>query len=309
MSRLNVAIAGWLAVCLAVGAAAEEVGPRTALGPQDVYLLEGPQSVVVAPDGKQAALIRRWIDADSRAERLSLWIVPGDPQQARHLEAGQPDARARSLAPTGAGSPCAVRDRGRMAGARLHPRRRIRSGNRHLAGCRRRLAAASAGRQGQAVWPRASSIRSMAAWPFRPDGKRLAFVADDGRDPRTPAELTADVSLVRHDQGEGYTGFGPAQIWIADLDLQQAGHAATNIRRLTDDRGLVRRSAVDRRTAQWLICHANKSSDVESVRYSINKNYDLWAIDVDTGHQRRLTFGRGRRFRPAFRRTASGWSA
>jgi hypothetical protein len=70
---------------------------------------------------------------------------------------------------------------------------------------------------------------------FSPDGGKLLFVADDGHDPRTPAELEADVIVVRPDQGAGYTGYQTAQIWVADLDLSRCDYAATNIRRLTND--------------------------------------------------------------------------
>ena len=127
---------------------------------------------------------------------------------------------------------------------------------------------------------------------FSPDGKQLVFVADDGRDPRTPAEVSADVALVRPDQGEGYTGFGPAQIWVAELDDRPGAFAARSIRRLTDD---VVWYGDPQWTpdGQWLICHANKTADVESVRYSVNKNYDLWAIHVATGRQRQITYGLG----------------
>ena len=34
------------------------------------------------------------------------------------------------------------------------------------------------------------------------------------------------------------------------------------------------------REANFLICHANLTDDQESVRYSINKNYDLWRFEV-----------------------------
>jgi hypothetical protein len=55
------------------------------LSPEDLYRLEGPQTVVVAPDGQRAAVIRRWVDANSRSERFSLWLLPGDAKQARAL--------------------------------------------------------------------------------------------------------------------------------------------------------------------------------------------------------------------------------
>ena len=127
---------------------------------------------------------------------------------------------------------------------------------------------------------------------FSPDGRRLAFIADDGRAQRTPEELAADLYVVRSDQGEGYTGYGTAQVWVAELEPEQANRAAKSIRRLTDD-------DIWYGDPQWspdgrtLYCHANKSGDVEAVRYSINKNFDIWAIDVASGEQRQVTSGPG----------------
>ncbi len=70
---------------------------------------------------------------------------------------------------------------------------------------------------------------------FSPDGRKLAFVADDGKDPRTPEEIANQVLIVRPNQGEGYTGYGPAQIWVAHLDQARAKFAAKRIDRLTSD--------------------------------------------------------------------------
>ena len=262
------------------------------LSPEDLYRLEGPQTVVVAPDGQQAVMIRRWVDANSRSERLSLWLVPGDAKQARSLEPGEPDARAPVYSPDG--NWIAVRS--------TRPR---------AAGMKPTLAAPPESDPATDIWLIASDGTRVVPLAgddrpygrvfldpfygrvtFSPDGKYLVFVADDGRATQTAGELAADVSLVRADQGEGYTGFGAAQLWIAELDPAQGEFAARSIRRLTDDDvwyGDPQWSA----DGQWLICHANKTSDVESVRFSINKNYDLWAIHVATGKQRQLTFGIG----------------
>jgi dipeptidyl aminopeptidase/acylaminoacyl peptidase len=125
------------------------------------------------------------------------------------------------------------------------------------------------------------------------------FIADDGKDPRTPAEIANDVLIVRPDQGEGYTGYGPAQVWIADLEPSAEEFVAKQIRRLTNDN-------VWYGDPQWspdgktLVVHANKTSDRESVRYSINKNFDLWEINVSTGKQRQLTTGPGPEVSPRF---------
>jgi dipeptidyl aminopeptidase/acylaminoacyl peptidase/lysophospholipase L1-like esterase len=265
---------------------------RRALSPEDLYRLEGPQTVVVSPDGQQAAMIRRWVDGDTRAERFSLWLVPGDVKQARRLEAGEPDARAPAYSPDGRWiAVCSTRP--------------------HPAGFKPTPPAPPESDPATDIWLIASdgSQQIPLAGPdrpygrvlldpfygrvaFSPDGKQLVFVADDGRDPRSPAEMSADVALVRTDQGEGYTGFGTAHIWLAELDASPGAFAARTIRRLTDD-DVWYGDPQWTPDGQWLICHANKSADVESVRYSINKNYDLWAIHVASGRQRQLTFGLG----------------
>lgn len=134
---------------------------------------------------------------------------------------------------------------------------------------------------------------------FSPDGRRLVFVADDGRDPRTKEEIEADVLVVRPDQGEGYSGYGAAHVWVATLSERPGSHAAATIDRLTDD-------DAGYGQPQWLpdgktlVVHANRTPDRESVRFSINKNYDLWAIDVASRALRRLTTGPGPEVSPRF---------
>jgi dipeptidyl aminopeptidase/acylaminoacyl peptidase len=134
---------------------------------------------------------------------------------------------------------------------------------------------------------------------FSPDGTRLLFVADDGRDPRTPAEIANHVQIVREDQGEGYEGYGAAQIWIAELAEQPGDVAASTITRVTHDDTWYG-------DPQWwpdgrsVVVHANRTGDRESVRYSINKNYDLWRIHLSDHRLERLTSGSGPEVSPRF---------
>src|SRR5262249_33321442 len=127
---------------------------------------------------------------------------------------------------------------------------------------------------------------------FSPDGKRLVFVADDGKPAATAEEAKSGGMQVRDDQGEGYTGYGAAQGWVAHRDEKPGKRAATRIDRLPAD-------DVWYGDPQWspdggtLVVHANKTADRESVRYSINKDYDLYALDVRTKKQTRLTTGPG----------------
>lgn len=264
--------------------------PPRRLVPEDIYRLEGPQSVVVSPTADAAAVIRRWVDETTEQERFSLWW--NDTKGYRALERGEPDARGVTFSPNGKW--LAVRS------TRPRPN-----------GWKQTLPAPPQSDAATDIWlistdgkraiPLAAPDKPYgrvfndafyARVAFSPDGKRLAFIADDGKDPRSKEEMEVDVYVVRPDQGEGYTGYGTAQVWIADLLEEPETYAAKNIRRVTKD-------DVWYGDPQWLpdgksiVVHANKSSDVESVRFSINKNYDLWAIDVENGQQRRLTFGPG----------------
>ncbi|HWB14200.1 MAG TPA: S9 family peptidase [Pirellulales bacterium] len=257
---------------------------------EDLYRMDAIQSVVVAPDEQSAVGIRRWIDPQTLAERLSLWAI--EDESTRPLETGEPDARSPVFSPDGRW--IAVRSaRPRPTGWRQTPAVPLQSEPATdiwlISGDGRRgLPLAGP----EKPYGRVFNDLFYARVAFSPDGRHLAFIADDGRDPRTPEEVAADVYVVRPDQGEGYTGYGTAQVWLAELEPQPSEQAASSVRRLTDDNiwyGDLQWSP-DGRT---LFCHANKSGDVEAVRYSINKNYDIWAIDVASGRQRQITTGPG----------------
>src|SRR5215207_5574005 len=76
-------------------------GPKTALTCEDLYRLDGPTTVVLAPGGKSAVYVRQWIDATAKRERNSLWLAEGEVTRARPLEANEPDARAPVFSPDG----------------------------------------------------------------------------------------------------------------------------------------------------------------------------------------------------------------
>jgi dipeptidyl aminopeptidase/acylaminoacyl peptidase len=257
------------------------------------------RAFVLAPDGRRAAYERVWVDADTRQERHARWLVDGQPDRARPLERGQPDARGPVFSPDG--------QRIAFLSARQRP-----------AGWRQTPPVPPASDPAVDVWliPATVGPAVPLAGPdkpygrafhdgfygrvaFAPDGRRLLFVADDGRDPRSPEERDADVEVVRPDQGEGYTGYRPAQLWLADLDPAPGPAAARRVRRLTDDDAWYG-------DPQWapdgraVVGHANRGPDREAVSSSINKDYDLWAVDVDTGALRRLTSGPGPEVSPRF---------
>jgi dipeptidyl aminopeptidase/acylaminoacyl peptidase len=262
----------------------------TRLMPEDIYQLRGPQLAIAAPSSDAAAVIFRRVDEPTKQERFSLgW---SDAKGYRALENGEPDARNVAFSPDGKW--LAVRStRPRPNGWKQIPPTPPQSD----------VATdiwliSSDGRQAIPLsgpdkpYGRVFNDPFYGRVAFSPDGKRLVFVADDGADPRTKEEIEADVYVVRPDQGEGYTGYGTARIWIAELKERPDTFAAQNIRQLTTD-------GVWYGDPQWtpdgerIIVHANKTSDVEAVRFSVNKNYDLYAIAVDSGRQEQLTFGPG----------------
>ncbi len=286
---------GWL-----LPAAAEDTpSSKKPLAIDDLYRLDTPQAVRLSPDGAQAVYVRQWIEAGSKRERQALWLVPGRRDQARPLEPDQPEARTPVFSPDGKW----------IAFLSTRPRPE---------GWKQTPPVPAASDPAADIWlmPGAGGPSIPLAGPdkpygrvfhdsfygrvaFAPDGRRLVFVADDGKDPRTPQEIAADVIVDRPDQGEGYTGYGPAQVWIAHLDGSPGKFAALRIERLTHD-------DVWYGDPQWspdgrfVVVHANKTADRESVRFSINKNYDLWAIDVQTRAVRQLTSGPGPEISPRF---------
>jgi len=263
----------------------------------DLYLFDGPQTVVLSPQADFAVYVRQWIDRDAKVERYSLWRVDADGK--RPLEPGEPDARSPVFSPDGRW--IAIRStRSRGDGKPSIPSAPPESDpptDLWLVPAGGGAAIPLSG--ADKAYGRVFNDSFYGRTAFSPDGGRLVFVADDGRDLRTPEELAAGIEIVREDQGEGYTGYGTAQIWVAHLAGDPPRQAAERIERLTDDDvwyGDPQWSADGR----WLVVHANRTRDREAVRYSINKNYDLWAIDTKDGSLRQLTSGPGPEVSPRF---------
>jgi dipeptidyl aminopeptidase/acylaminoacyl peptidase len=269
------------------------------LAVEDLYLFDGPQDVTLAPDGKTAVFIRHWIDAKTKRDRFSLWSVAGSADKAQALESGEPDARAPVFSPDGrwiAFQSTRARPKG-WKQTRAVPPQSDPATDVWLLSTSGGPAIALAGTK--KPYGRVFNDGFYGRLSFSRDGKKLAFVADDGKDPRTAEEIRNDVIVVRPDQGEGYTGYDPAQVWVAHLDEKPGDHAASRIDRLTKD-------DVWYGDPQWspdgrtLVVHANRTAERESVRYSINRNFDLFAIDVASGKFRQLTHGPGPEVSPRF---------
>jgi dipeptidyl aminopeptidase/acylaminoacyl peptidase len=277
---------GWIGWCQ------EPVPPRI----EDLYLADSVLSPIEIEDGKGAIYCRSRVDPWTRTVKQSLWKAT-ETGVPRALEAGEPDAHSPMLTPDGkwilflSSRPFAD---GTSAFSPVPPYSDpaadiwflpVEGGK-----------AIPLGGQGK-PYGRVLTDRFYSRISFSPDGKKLTFVADLGLDPRTEDELRNDVIVVRDDQGEGYEGYGPTQIWVADIAEKPDTVAASKIERVTSDDFWYG-------DPQWapdgsfLVVHANRSQDQESVRFSINRNYDLWKIDLATKELRQLTQSVGPEFSP-----------
>ncbi|MDR3636129.1 MAG: S9 family peptidase [Isosphaeraceae bacterium] len=292
-------VVSWLMLAPGALATGPDGGAKTPLAIEDLYRLDGPQAARLDPSGKRLAFVRQWIDPESKQERNSLWLVDDRREGAHALEESQADARAPVFSPDGrwiAFLSTRARPDGWKPTAPVPPESdpatdiwliRTEGGS----------SVPLAGRD--KPYGRVFNDGFYGRVAFSPDGRNLVFIADDGRDPRTPDEIEAGVLVERPDQGEGYTGYRPAQVWVAELDDAPRDHAARSVERLTDD-------DVWYGDPQWapngrtIVMHANRTSDRESVRYSINKNFDLWSIEIASRTLRQLTTGPGPEVSPRF---------
>jgi dipeptidyl aminopeptidase/acylaminoacyl peptidase len=277
-----------LAAFLSIGLLnAQEPAKKKPLAVEDLYLMESVRSPALFPKEEKLVYERVWIDAKTKQERHSLWLVTDKRENRKPLEEGELDGRAPVVSPDGEWIAfVSTRTHASSVFPRVSPPvpqfsdpsvdvwlYHARTGKVHDV----------AGPIGR--WGRVFHDGFYGRVAFSPDSKRLVFVADDGKDPRTKEEIEIGVEIVRPDQGEGYTGYAPAQIWIAEIDSKK-------FTRLTND-------DIWYGDPQWspdgksLVVVANKTKDRESVRFSINKNFDLYLIDVASKKQTQLTTNPG----------------
>jgi dipeptidyl aminopeptidase/acylaminoacyl peptidase len=265
----------------------------------DLYRAESFSSVAVAPNGKFGVAVRNWIDSKTKLQRHSLWFSAGEPLRSRPMEAGEPDARAPLISPDGKWI-AFLSTRPRPKGWEQTPQAPVYSEptvDIWLIATGGATAIPLAGRE--KPYGRVYPDQNYGRVAFSPDGRKLVFVADDGDDRRSDAEIAANVTVVREDQGEGYEGFGPSDVWVAELTENPTDHAASRITRLTEDEfwyGQPQWSPDGKRIA----VHANRTAERESIRYSFNQNYDIWEIDVATRDIRQLTSAPGPEFFPRY---------
>lgn len=263
---------------------------------EDLYQADTATDLIPVAEGRGVIYCRVRADAQQRVIKQSLWRFD-EGSEPRPLEAGEPEALQPQLSPDGKWilflSSRAFPD-GTPALTPVPPYSDpamdlwllpVEGG--------KAIPLAGKGKP----YGRIVTDRFYARAAFSPDGKRLVFVADQGLDPRTDAEMRNEVWEAREDQGEGYEGYGPMQIWIADLLAEPQEAGASKITRITQDDFWYG-------DPQWspdgtyLVVHANRTQEQESVRFSINHNYDLWRIHLPDGPLEQLTTGPGPEFSP-----------
>ena len=276
----------------AVAFAAEPPLPQL----DDLYKTDVALDAITLGDGRSAFYIRQRVDQATRTVKHSLWKVDVDGKVAA-VESGEPDVSSPMLSPDGKwllflstrpfadGTPAfqpVPPYSDPAADIWLMP---VTGGK-----------AIPLGGKGK-PYGRVITDKFYGRVAFSPDGKKLVFVADEGLDPRTEAEKRDNVIIVRDDQGEGYEGYGPTQVWVADLDDSPGAAAASRITKLTPGDFWYG-------DPQWspdgtfIVCHANRNAEQESARYSVNHNYDLWKITLADRRMEQLTHGPGPEFSP-----------
>lgn len=286
-------LTAWITLVGCAAVFAEELPP-----PQidDLYKTDVALDAVTLSDGKSAFYIRQRVDQATRSLKQSLWKVDAEGKSGP-VEPGEPDVLSLTLSPDGKwlvllstrpfadGTPAfdpVPPYTDPAADIWLMP---VTGGKAIPLGGRDK------------PYGRVITDKFYGRVAFSPDGKKLLFVADEGLDPRTEAEKKNGVIVVRDDQGEGYEGYGPTQIWVAGLAGVPGEVAASKITRLTPGDywyGDPQWSP----DGSYIVCHANRNAEQESVRYSVNHNYDLWKFALADPSPEQLTFGPGPEFSP-----------
>lgn len=263
----------WFALVLSVvcwraefAAAAE----KTPLTVDDLYRQESITDFTVSPRGDEAVYVRNWYDASQPGRRTALWRVDGETGRAEPLEAGEPDGRMPVYSPDGA-SLAFVSDRERIdsetAFAPAIPPYSDPSGSLYIANRKD---------GGLVVLPLSGGAEAMLTdgfygrIAFASNGDNLVYVASTPWVRRRTVEH--GVILPHEDQGEGYEGYPAARLALVDFSGKRSPYTM-DFRWYGDPQWMP--------DSRGLIFHSNRSDDQESVRYSINKNFDLWRVGVE----------------------------
>ena len=273
---------------------AQEVAKKKPLAVEDLYFLESIRSPALFPKEEKLVYERVWIDPKTKEERHSLWLVTDKRENRKPLEKDEPDGRSPFVSPDGQWI-AFLSTRPRPAGWKQTPSVPASSDPAaDLWLCEVKTAQVFPLGGPDKPWGRVYHDGFYGRVAFFPGtSAMLVFVADDGADPRTKEEKENDVEIVRPDQGEGYTGYGAAQLWIAEVKPPATdAPGSPKVVRLTNDDVWYGDPQISP-DGKSIAVHANKTKDRESVRFSINRNYDLFLIDIASKKQTQLTTNTG----------------
>ncbi len=254
-------------------------GEKRPLELDDLYRQEQVSDFTVSPRGDEAVYVRSWYDVRFPGRRTSLWRVDGATGRHEPLEPGEPDGRMPTYSPDGRRLAFISADgvRRDSAAARI-PRYSDPSGavqvlDRSEAGTTRRNVSLPE------LQPSADPFYGRLR--FAASGAMLFYSAGYATAGR---RVVADPFVSGDDdQGEGYEGYAPTKIVLCGGNKGNTNDAFAY-------RDVFALGAGDRfwygdpqqtPDGAAFICHANRTDDQESVRYSINKNYDLWRFELD----------------------------
>lgn len=283
MARLIFAAPVWILLLVA----RLDAGEKRPLALDDLYRQEQVTDFTISPRGDEAVYVRRWYDVNSPGQRTALWRVDGETGRHEPLEAGEPDGRMPVYSPDGKWLALVS---GRHADDGTLPFVDVPNYSEPV-GALWMLARGSSDKNFKTVAQRRSNgLVQLLADPFY---ARLSF-SPDGNSVLTPV---GGMFLDRHeieslqgrdtghgislweDQGEGYEGV----MSTGFVSIEVPGVASRSV----VVSPILSGDEVWYGDLQWLpngkqiICHANMTDDQESVRFSINKNYDLWRFDHD----------------------------
>lgn len=271
----------WALFVTSLGAA-----EKRPLAVDDVYRQEQVTNFTISPRGDEAVYVRHWYDVNSPGLRTALWRVDGATGRREPLEPGEPDGRMPVYSPDGKWL-AFVSGRLSMTDTDLFEPVPSYSDQSGLIWIKKQGSI----RTSILEWvlphaprplPRVFTDPFFGRISFSPNGNRLLYIADNSK-----TNVLPSLAISTDDQGEGYEGYRITYFALSRLDDSYNPDIGSVENRPSAGTLLFRDAEYWHGDPQWspnsdfLISHANRTSDSESVRYSINKNYDLWRIVVD----------------------------